>query len=105
MRSCHSVYSTWWSSLKANSQLITIKTKTILVAIMKMPLNEKIIKISMSISICLVLTIISVIWKKATKMVGCWINLELTTKPMLTFWVGEAELIELATLQISHASH
>ena len=28
-------------------------------------------------------------------MVGCSIVLKLTTKAMLAFWVGEAELIEL----------
>ena len=43
--------------------------------------------------------------KNVTKMVGCCIALVLTTKPMITFWFGEAELIELATLQISHSSH
>ena len=36
MTSCYTVYSTWWSSLKAKWQLITIIIKTIiLVAIIK----------------------------------------------------------------------
>ena len=33
--------------------------------------------------------------KNATKMVGCCIAFKLTTKLMLTFWVGKAQLIEL----------
>ena len=43
----------------------------------------------------IVLTILSDL-KKFTKMVGCCIVLKLTTEPMLTFWVGEAEMIELS---------
>ena len=42
----------------------------------------------------IVLTILSDL-KKVTKMGGCYIVLKLITKPMLTFYVGKAELIEL----------
>ena len=86
MTSCYSVYSTWWSSLKANWQLIIIIIiKTILVAIIK----------NQTSSMPIVLWLYSLIWKKVTKMVGCDIVFKLTTKPMLFFWVGKAKLIEL----------
>ena len=42
----------------------------------------------------IVLTILSDM-KKVAKMVDCNIVLKLTTKLMLTFWVGKVELIEL----------
>ena len=43
----------------------------------------------------IVLWLYFLIWKNVTKMVGCRIVFKLTTKPMLTFWAGKAELIEL----------
>ena len=85
MTSCYSVCSTWWSSLKANCQLITIIVKTILVAI---------IKIRLVLCLYIVLTILADL--KKDHQSGWLLHfLKLTTKPMLTFWVGEAELIEL----------
>ena len=88
MTSYYSIYSTWWSSLKANWQLITTTIiKTILIA----NYNEK---LDWFYAHSPPMTILSDL-KKVTKIVGCCIVFKLTTKPMLTFWVGKAEPIEL----------
>ena len=36
-------------------------------------------------------------------MVGCYIVFKLTTKPMLTFWVGKAEMLELGHIKCDKA--